>query len=180
MNSMIAHLIAAIAFAGPATTTIAETPSFTAGQSAKVQKADGKNQAIKGPRDAKAAPRFNGQRPNGERVKEMQERFAKELNLTDAQRARLEALRKSHMQKMQSLRQKAEGGASRESLRAEVAQLRKERHEAMNAILTADQKAKLMEMRKNAAERFKNGRDGVRNGAGKVGAGQKRIKKGGN
>jgi periplasmic protein CpxP/Spy len=80
------------------------------------------------------------------RHKQMEERMAKELGLTDTQRAELKAFHEQQKAKMDALRDNDQ--LTREEKRAQMKSLMEERKAKMDSILTAEQKTKWKELRK--------------------------------
>lgn len=96
-----------------------------------------------------------GKRPEGgERRMMMSSEMAKKLKLTDAQRKQIEALSKSTQEKMKKLR---DGNLTPEKRRAEMQKIMTEQRNAMNKILTADQRKILEAEMKKMREQWQKG-----------------------
>jgi periplasmic protein CpxP/Spy len=99
--------------------------------------------------NAPAGATAQGERRHGDheaRHKQMEERMAKELNLTDAQRAELKTFHEQQKAKMDAIRNNDQ--LTREEKRAQMRSLKEERKAKMDSILTAEQKTKWKELRK--------------------------------
>jgi periplasmic protein CpxP/Spy len=81
-----------------------------------------------------------------EHHKERMEFLAKELSLTQDQQSQIMAFHDEQKAKMQAIR--ANDQLSREEKKAQMKALKQERKAKMDSILTADQKAKMKELRK--------------------------------
>jgi Spy/CpxP family protein refolding chaperone len=76
-----------------------------------------------------------------------------ELNLSEDQKAKFQALNKEHREKMETLK-KQDNITVKES-REKMESLRKEHHEKMQSILTTDQKTQMQKQRDEQKARFK-------------------------
>ncbi len=99
-------------------------------------------------------------------------KMMQELNLTDAQKAKLKPIMEAQRDKMKAMRE--DTTMDRKAKMTKMKAMRDEMEEKVNAILTADQKKKLAEM-KAKAKREAGGKDGAAKGkradAGKAGKG---------
>lgn len=89
------------------------------------------------------------------------ERIAKELNLTDDQKAQFDAIDKAQWGSMDSLRK---SGASRDDIRKAMMANMKDANDKKRALLTPDQQTKFDKLMKERADRMKNFRRGDDNG----------------
>ncbi len=90
-----------------------------------------------------------GEHKHGDRMarhQQMEDQMAKELNLTDAQRAELKTFHEQQKAKMDAIRDNDQ--LTREEKRAQMKSLMEERKAKMNSVLTAEQKTKWKELRK--------------------------------
>lgn len=77
--------------------------------------------------------------------------FGKELNLSDEQKAKVKELNDTYKVKVDELRKKS--SLSKDERRKQMRDLSDQKHNDMKQILTADQKAKLAEVRKDKPNR---------------------------
>jgi Spy/CpxP family protein refolding chaperone len=96
---------------------------------------------------------------------------AKELNVTDEQKAKLAEVRESNMRAMgESFRDLRDQELSREEMGAKLQELQKESDKKLLAVLTSDQQAKLEELKGEPVEvdmsQFRGGFRGGRDGRG--------------
>ena len=99
----------------------------------------------------------NGQfRERGQRGKRMMERMEKELNLTSAQKARIQTIMKESRTKSQKIRENQ--SLSPEQKRAQMKSNREATMKRVNTVLTPQQRQKLASMRKEMeVKRRQNG-----------------------
>jgi Spy/CpxP family protein refolding chaperone len=122
-----------------------------------------------------------GQRQGGGmRMMKMQQELMAKLNLTTAQKTKIEAINKKFADDMKTLREKAKTG-DRKALQPEFRKAQMAHREEIAAVLTAEQKKKYQEemkammekMRKERGGDGKWGQNGKGGKAGKGGAGAK-------
>jgi Spy/CpxP family protein refolding chaperone len=105
-----------------------------------------------------------------------------QLNLTDAQKKKIEAILENANKRMQELRQQMD--AQQGSLREKFTQIREETQKQIEAVLTAEQKAKWQqlrqEMEQRMRERARERGEGGPGGSGGSSGGQGRTGSGGN
>ena len=75
------------------------------------------------------------------------------LQLSTQQAAQVRQILTQEQADVQALRQKAEGGASRESLRPEMQAIRQRTEQRIDSVLTAEQRAKYNELREQMRQR---------------------------
>ncbi|HVL39236.1 MAG TPA: hypothetical protein VM328_07580 [Fimbriimonadaceae bacterium] len=108
-----------------------------------------------------------GQQGNfGARRAKMNEEIFAKLNLTAAQKTKIQALQKKSQEKMRALMQKP---GDRQAKRPEFQKLMKENHDALMAILTPAQRTKFEALRKEAMEKLRGQRG--QGGPGRPGGG---------
>lgn len=98
-----------------------------------------------------------GRQGRGMMMQRNNERMAKELNLTDDQKAQFDAIDKAQWASMDSLRK---SGASRDDMRKTMMDNMKSANDKKRAILTPDQQTKFDQLMKEREERMKNFRRG--------------------
>ena len=114
-------------------------------------------------KDGKPGKRGEGKHGGG--MKMMQE-----LNLTDAQKAKLKPIMEGQRDKVKALR--ADTTLDQKAKRAKMKAMRADMEQQVNAILTPDQQKKLADMKaKMKAERAANGKDGKGGKGGRAGKG---------
>ena len=98
-------------------------------------------------------------RPRGERMDPQQrlERrvgmLTERLQLSQQQAAQIRQILSQEHTQMQAVRQKAEGGASRETLRPEMQSIRQRSEQQIEAVLTEQQRATYRELRESMQKR---------------------------
>jgi hypothetical protein len=80
------------------------------------------------------------------------------LQLSTQQAAQVRQILAQEQTQMQALRQKVEGGADREGLRAERQSIHQRTEQQIDAVLTAQQRTTYRELREQMKERRKGGR----------------------
>lgn len=117
-----------------------------------------------GPKKGKGGEHGPGPKPGG-RMRMMQQELLAKLNLTPAQKQKIEALNKQMMEKM-----KGERNAKPEDRREKMKALQDWHRAELKKILTAEQFAKFEKLMKEAREKFKDGdQPGARKPGGKPG-----------
>ncbi len=89
-----------------------------------------------------------------------------QLNLTDAQKEQIKAIRQDAMKNVRAIMQ--DEGAAKEAKREQIKQIFSHSKDQVANVLTPQQRAQLEQMKENAKKRFKNRRDGQgRSGTGR-------------
>ena len=138
------------------------------------QDAGPKGKGGQGQGQFRQGPGGQGKKGPGMRVGRMQQEVLAKLNLTAAQKAKIEALNK----KMQAEVQKLMQGGDREQMREKFRPLMEQHRKDLMAILTKEQQVKYEQLVKEAREKMRQGRGGP-GGQGPAGGAGKGKGKGG-
>lgn len=154
MKRFLSIAVVSLAVVGLSVAAFAQQAGPQQGQQQKGQHQKGQHQ--KGQHQKGEAGR-HANRKHGDVMK----RFAEKLNLTAEQKQRIQILRDQTKARLQALK---DAPGTKESKMAKLQEIRKSSKEEFQGILTAEQKAKLAEMKKNFKDHMKNRKGGVDKG----------------
>ena len=113
--------------------------------------------AQQGDQQGRGRPERGQQMDPAQRLERRVGMLTERLQLSAQQATQIRQILTQEQTDVQALRQKAEGGASREALRPEMQAIRQRTEQRIDSVLTAEQRAKYNELREQMRQRRERG-----------------------